>query len=528
MSWLSETMPWNWFDNQSRRIHREMRTTELAIQSQQLRLRQQLATKIQETLDLTLSCVDPIDAYRDPVNGELWSPIGVGGKSATDQFINNEARLKQVRDKARWFCLANAFAIAGEANRVNYVVGSTGIRYTASIDPKQRPDKTADLTDAEKAETSDTQAIIGAFVKVNKWTHRQQEMQRRKDRDGEFFLRFFETDEDHLYNVRFAEPDDVATPPEHATTSSNAMGIITEPGDVETVLGYWIGGKVVPPSEVQHVKANVDSNVRRGIPLWLSVFRWLNSAERIATSIGAMTEIQASIALIREHMTGTSANVEQFVASKANVSTTNTATGETRNYQRFTPGTILDGNANTSYKVPDFKNTIPNHVEGLRAILRAIASRLTMPEFMLTSDASNANFASTMVAEGPAVKSFERLQWEMIDDDTEVLEMVLDRAVAVSKISQETRDKMIITAEPPRLTTRDRLKEAQADQILVDSDAMSRYTMSVRHDLDPETEQAKIEEEKQQRMDRMDQEMGMGVGAFGPQGRQPEEDDDEG
>ena len=35
-----------------------------------------------------------------------------------------------------------------------------------------------------------------------------------------------------------------------------------------------------------------------------------------------------------------------------------------------------------------------------------------MPEFMFTSDASNANYASTLVAEGPAVKMFERLQAE--------------------------------------------------------------------------------------------------------------------
>ena len=46
----------------------------------------------------------------------------------------------------------------------------------------------------------------------------------------------------------------------------------------------------------------------------------------------------------------------------------------------------------------------------LQAELRAIAARLVMPEFMFTSDASNANYASTMVAEGPAVRMFERLQ----------------------------------------------------------------------------------------------------------------------
>ena len=40
-----------------------------------------------------------------------------------------------------------------------------------------------------------------------------------------------------------------------------------------------------------------------------------------------------------------------------------------------------------------------------------------MPEFMFTSDASNANYSSTLVAEGPAVKMFERLQASMIEQD---------------------------------------------------------------------------------------------------------------
>ncbi len=43
---------------------------------------------------------------------------------------------------------------------------------------------------------------------------------------------------------------------------------------------------------------------------------------------------------------------------------------------------------------------------------------------------------------------------------------------------------------PPPLAVRDRLKEAQADQILVRNGAMSAATMSLRHGLDPEREGA--------------------------------------
>ncbi|MGC4005047.1 MAG: hypothetical protein QM811_18815 [Pirellulales bacterium] len=54
----------------------------------------------------------------------------------------------------------------------------------------------------------------------------------------------------------------------------------------------------------------------------------------------------------------------------------------------------------------------------------AIASRLVMPEFMLTGDASNANYSSTLVAEGPALRMFARLQAEQTTADVAVMERV--------------------------------------------------------------------------------------------------------
>ena len=51
-----------------------------------------------------------------------------------------------------------------------------------------------------------------------------------------------------------------------------------------------------------------------------------------------------------------------------------------------------------------------------------------MPEFMLTSDASNANYASTMVAEGPAMRMFARLQADLVNDDLDVMSRVVQAA----------------------------------------------------------------------------------------------------
>jgi len=112
-----------------------------------------------------------------------------------------------------------------------------------------------------------------------------------------------------------------------------------------------------------------------------------------------------------------------------------------------------------------------------------------MPEFMLTSDASNANYASTMVAEGPAVKMFGRLQHEMIEEDLEVMWRVVRSAVETGRLPAESLASVDIQAIPPTLSVRDRHKEALADQILVRNKAMSTQTMSMRHGLDPEREQ---------------------------------------
>ena len=69
-----------------------------------------------------------------------------------------------------------------------------------------------------------------------------------------------------------------------------------------------------------------------------------------------------------------------------------------------------------------------------------------MPEFMLTSDASNANYSSTMVAEGPAVKMFDRLQHDMIEDDLELLLRVVGRAVEAGRLPADALEAVDIRA----------------------------------------------------------------------------------
>ncbi len=432
--------------------------------------------------DLWDNFVDPAEAYYD-VDGSRWTRIGgePGRGIAAGVPFTSEQQLREIRAQCRALAVSNEFAINGHENRVSYIVGS-GHSYRVTAKPGRA---------ASEELIREMQDVLNRFVKDNRWHKRQQEIVRRRDRDGEAFLRFFVTP-DGATRIRFVEPAQVSTPPETADDPSASFGIQTDPDDVETVLGYYIDGQWADAAGIQHRKANVDANVKRGLPLFYPVRKNLRRAEKLLRNMSVVAEIQSAIAIIRKHGAGTKGTIEQFVGSQADVSVTSQSTGKTSHFRRYAPGTILDAFAGTDYEFPAAALDASRYVAVLQAELRAIASRLVMPEFMLSSDASNANYASTMVAEGPAVKMFQRLQHDMIEEDLEVMWRVVQGAVEAGRLPSEALTALDIQAVPPSLAVRDRLKEAQADQILVRNRAMSTQTMSLRHGLEPDRERQLI------------------------------------
>lgn len=426
--------------------------------------------------------VDPAEAIFDG-DGSAWNRLGgpIAGNSAGSIPFADEPQLAQLRDQCRALAVSNEFAINGHENRISYIVGA-GHTYRATA---ARGQTTADALVAE------VQAVLDEFVRVNHWQQRQQEIVRRKDRDGECFLRLFPTI-DGATRVRFVEPAQVAAPRDRLADPAASFGVQTDPNDVETVLGYWIDGQLVDAADIQHRKANVDANVKRGLPLFYPVRKNLRRAEKLLRNMSVVAEIQSAIAVIRKHRAATAAGLENFVAGQANLTVANQATGRTSHFRRFAPGTILDAVAGTDYEFPAAGIDAGRYVAVLQAELRAIASRLVMPEFMLTSDASNANYSSTMVAEGPAVKMFDRLQHDMLSDDLELFWRVVRHAEESGRLPTEALTAVDIRGIPPTLAVRDRLKDAQADQILVRNGAMSVATMALRNGLDPEQEQRLI------------------------------------
>jgi hypothetical protein len=141
------------------------------------------------------------------------------------------------------------------------------------------------------------------------------------------------------------------------------------------------------------------------------------------------------------------------------------------------------------YDFPTAGIDAASFVEILKAELRAIAARLVMPEFMFTSDASSSNYASTMVAEGPAVKMFSRLQESMITDDCRVMWRVIANAEAAGVLPPDVRGQVEVQITPPSLHVRDRLKEVQIDRIAYAHGILSAQTWSQHLELDYDQEQ---------------------------------------
>ena len=492
--------------------------------------------KLQESCDYFAQMVDMSDAY-DFGDGPRQSGPAPGLPMPYDMQYSrsliypgatafayiNEIELRQIRARTRVFGQMNPYAIGAGRNRIAYTVGSG---HTYKIVPK-------DPDDADEQLLEDCRKVIDDFRKRNKWSKRQKETVRRLDRDGERFLRLFVDEEKGEVNVRFVEPLEVQNPLDKTSAQGCYFGIQFKqvraadnegsPAiyDIETPTDYYLVNigtlgevvglrEMVPVAEMQHLKANVDMTWPRGLPTWYALQENLNGALKTLKATGKIVEFRARIGAIRKHING-AARAIQDVLTKPRISGGQGASVDTggnyRQASNYPYASIVDIPDSTEWSFPSDTTPVDGNVAAIQAELRAVASSLAMPEYMLTGDASNANFASTMVAEGPAVKTFEEMQADLIDADIEVLELQLKIAAKAGLIAgadgdDENEDSntfilnlVKVEAEPPIIKSENRLQEVQADNVLFQAKVMSKETFAARNSLDYANEQDKIEVE---------------------------------
>ena len=158
------------------------------------------------------------------------------------------------------------------------------------------------------------------------------------------------------------------------------------------------------------------------------------------------------------------------------------------------PGTILTTNHGTEIQYLQPNTNFGDAVPLGRVLLLCTAAGAGLPEFMLTSDASNSNYASTMVAEGPAVKLFQSEQQFFAAEFTRLWRWVMADAVALRLLPADFFDRIEPAWSFPQLVSRDRPRERLADVRLVESRVLTGRGRPPRR-VDPQTMREELQRE---------------------------------
>jgi capsid protein len=329
------------------------------------------------------------------------------------------------------------------------------------------------------------------FLLANHWDTGQRkdwEFCVRTWRDGECFVRLFRQPS-WPPRIYFVDPERIA--PDQAS-GLPGEGIATEPNNVEMPLGYLVHqdhgqAELVAAERILHCKIGVDANVKRGQSLFLPVIDALEKYQSWLDVELIHRKVASSIVLVRKHTGQSPASIASFADWSAQQCQPlgKPQVNPLCRSARIEPGTLIDAQGyDLQYLSPD------SHFDDAsilgRRLLLSVAAGLGLPEFMLSADAANANYSSTLMAEGPAVRHFAAWQAFFIGQWQALFRLVMREAARMGLLPEETLGQLSLRITPPALAVRDRKQEAQADAIYFDRGALSRRELARRDQVDPD------------------------------------------
>ncbi|GIX05588.1 MAG: phage portal protein [Planctomycetaceae bacterium] len=331
------------------------------------------------------------------------------------------------------------------------------------------------------------------FLQANQAHFSLRETARRTWRDGECFLRLFAHPQQPP-TVRYIDPEWIGG----GTQPSQEDGIVTADDDIETITGYWLRDpttrqllELIPADQMLHLKYGVDSNQPRGITLFAPVLSALRGYERWLEVELHARKLQASIVLWRK----VQGSPLQMMTAADQAASRGRGAGRGWLLERYLPGSIVTTSAGTELQFLQPHTNFGDAVPLGRLILLGIAAGAGLPEFMLTADASNANYASTRMAEGPAVKLFESEQQFFARALEPLWRWVLRQAAHRGELPADVLQRVVPHWTFPQLVNRDRARERQVDVQLVQSGILSRAEVARRDHVDPAIMQAELRNE---------------------------------
>ena len=432
---------------------------------------QQLAQEGRAAIAESLNFLDSLNSGLlgwDPnQQGTFWNPTqgGVGPYPPQANYLLVVLQTPLFNRIQRWLARylyhVNAYAISAVDSLTDMVIGPG---YTITAD------------------NATNQRRIDAWVEANNWHERVVEAYKTYLIDGEVFFRVFGD------KVRFVDADFVYSDSPHEKN-----GIITEPEDYETVLGYrvarrnpWLGGgngeqEEVSVHEMQHRKM-CQPYESRGFSMLLAVYSQILKATQLLDNLCTTLDSQARIAIVRQH-DATKEAVQTFRSNLTNslpIAGRNpvgdNAPPRVDGTESYPAGSIVDNGIGTKLELTSGGLMADKYVEVLRAILRQVAARVGIPEALLSQDTDSiAAYTGQLVPNSHLIRAIKAKQDRWCRQDLQLLKLC---GIPIQGVSINFVSPVIVN----------RKEEAELAELLLDKGLASRQTVAANFDITYEDE----------------------------------------
>lgn len=424
-----------------------------------------------------------------------------------------EDHVARIRAMGRSLGPSTSVAVGAVESLYNYVFGE-GFEFTVAACRKARREVPAGLVER-------FQSFVDTFLESNDVVGiGDRDDNSRSREDGERFIALCA--DRHSIRTQVIQPEQVTEPrdtrrlddwreSEFGVTGATSwsFGIHTPKRDAARPLGYHVvydgagnDWDYVPAERMVHIKRNVPMTAKRGVSDFYPIARDLTGDDKLTRNLGLAAASIAAIVGVRKFSTGTlKTDVGNLLSEKgsANVTRYNRA-GESRSVTQepFDGGSILNSGGYDWEHGPLGASNNPNLLLVAAHLRRSIGVRWTMPEYLVSGDASNANYASTSVAAESWVRSrradqrfFGRHYVSMI---WKAARMAFDLGwfAAFDLDWNQLRRRLEINVAYPDVATKDFLQIAQANSQMIADGYKSRRTAATEQGLDYDAERESL------------------------------------
>lgn len=457
--------------------------SEIALHESQIKLSESFGAGFSPYPDL----INPLSQFYDGTNPiyPLY-PSRFDRRIGTNGIWVSESQLDLIRLYSRYLYDTSPIAKGIVRGKRNYIFG-TGFSYTVEAKKGER---------VAKPLIEQAQRLLDEFLECNEWDLRESETYTRCQRDGENFFRLFPSDDDDCCaDLRNVEPEQVRSPND---LPEWLLGTKSRQDDREKIEAYSItysgtleDAEEVDTAEVQHTKVNTDLAVVRGLTCFFTTQELISGAQKLLRATVEGESVRQAIAYIVEHQLASQSTVTGNLAAITdfNQPVPSMVTGKTIPVEKVTPGSVHEMPEARQVKPPPISDTT-NATNSLAAAYQALAVCYQVPQWMVSGDTGNTNFAASLTAESPLVKDTLVEQKFYSNQFIKLFKKALQIAENQGRLPEGTVKKLQIFAECPSPAVRDAAKETDQNKVLSDSGILSDKTWSEREELDFEQERA--------------------------------------